>query len=306
MAIEITEPFDFIDKLFDFEGKEVALVFSAGEYEQGVFNLGCDEEFKTIRVEGRDLTRLINSYFNLCANHIETANYLFDSPAAAGPVYTAQAKDVIAIKRCAWNFAYLDQLPGLSIIHLEPGASSSSIEISDCWFIGNFAVPGHEILSTRTMTEFAFHSIEISSTAFIRNDADIVIGAYSGNRITLKDCFILQDSDRPIFLAARTKGASIEFKRCIFIAPSFAHIVSQWASDAEPGDFNPVVFEDCQIFLVEDASLPDDVLLSNSTYQKIDQIQEDTLEAWVNDQEAMVRSGVIPDAKELSQSLGIS
>lgn len=306
MAIEIREPFDFVDKLFDFEGKEVDLVFSASAYEQGVFNIGCDEQFETIRVEGRVLTRLIDSYFNLCANHIETSNYLFDSPAIAGPVFTAQSKDVIVIKNCAWIFAYLDQRPGLSIVHLEPGASTSSIDISDCWFIANFAVPGHEIMSTRTMTEFAFQSIEISSSAFIRNEADIIFGAYSGNRITLKDCFFLQDSDRPIFLAARTKGASIEFKHCTFIAPSFAHIVSQWASDAGPGDFNPAVFEDCQIFLAEDDSLPDEVFLSNSTYQKIDQIQESTLEAWVNDQEAAARSGVVPNAKELSLSLGLS
>jgi hypothetical protein len=305
MAIEIKEPFDFIDKLFDFEGEEVDLIFSAGEYEQGVFNIGCDEQFETVRVEGRDLTRLVDSYFNLCANQIEASNYLFDSPAIAGPVFAAQAKDVIVINSCAWIFAYLDQLPGLSILHLEPGALTSSIDISDCWFIANFAVPGHEVLSTRTMTEFTFNSIEISGSAFIKNNADIIFGAYSGNRITLKDCFILQDDDRPIFLAARTKGASIEFKRCIIVAPSFAHIVSQWASDGEPNDFNPAVFEDCQIFLSEEDSLPDDVLLSRSTYQKIDKIQDDTLEAWVIDQEAVARSGVVPNAKELGESLGL-
>lgn len=303
MQITIDEPFDFSDKLLDYDGRSVDLLFTASKYEDGAFNILCADQYDYVKLTGHQQTQMIDSSFNLCGRRIQVTDFLFDCPVAASAVFSAQAQDTILVQGCTWLYAQLDAKPGLSILHIEPGSGQSTMELTDCWIMGNYASEGHQIIGTRTLTSSKFISLAFHRTAFINNEADTIIGAFSGDQVTFRDCFILFQDERSLFLGGRTKEATIKFSRCFILSPSIQQVASQWASDALPGDFNPVVFEDCQIYLTGSEAVPDDVRLINTKVNHTDPLAGNDFDSWLIQCEEAARAGESPDHGALGRSL---
>jgi hypothetical protein len=306
MRIVVRDPFDFVDRLFELEDDSVEAIFPADEYEDGLFNVSCDERLANISVSSQKLAKMTDSSFDLCADNVRATGFLFDSAIIGSTLFRANAQAAIVVQECVWTGTVLDTRPGLSIVQLEPGAIGSTLQLADCWFVGNTVGEGHQIIGTQTISPAAFSTIEIARTAFINNEADHVIGAFSGDSITLRDCFIMVGGRRPVFLGATTPGARIEFADCTIITPSLRQVVTQWAAETLPGDFLPAVFKRCRILLAEDRPHAADLQLLETELRQMDLPNAEDLHNWLAHQEQKARVGAPVDREHLEQSLGLA
>lgn len=303
MKITVADYSEFIDKYFDAHGDTLEIIFSSAYYEDGVFNVTCDDGFKQVAVRGREITTFVDSPVNVCGDDISVNNLLFDTRRISDALLRARVKNSVTISRCAILRAFLSEEPGTSVLSIEPLATSSRLTLSDSWLIRNLTLEGHHILGLGAMTDSAFSSLTFASNAFIDNRSDYVIGALAAAEINIRDCFVWLRDEKTVFLGARTPGADITISGSTIIAPSMRQVATQWASHAAPGDFNPVLFQRCHIYVTESDVVPDNFHLVDTTVSKVPPLPDDEFEAWAATQEASARHGDAPEAKALRRSL---